>query len=251
VSELVTEHQLNLEQAKRVCEASNLAIKQAQSDPQAVFPVADIKKVISVLQPTDKTKVASVQEEEEEEWLRESLEKVGFTISDELAEALNERMTGPQREIIIEKFATTKKYAVYAFDRGLKIAIKKYEDEMTDLRLGIEKVSFAMLGTLRDELNAKRSINHSFSALVKTAASDEASDEIIKFYKFAFGYLTRDRYKLVEELALTKVAGRVCIANPLFRHMTHYIGLREKLAKKEALYNILHDNRERLRSCSE
>lgn len=234
VIKIAAEHDLNIEQIKRVCEESNKAIKLAtkKNDPQFEFPLADFAVVIEdvqrkvALHVTDKT--ASVNDEPEEaepEMKKEALDMFGRPIPKD-----RYSMNGATRSV---------------YD-GVKTALANIQKSMDKTDAEIDKVAAEILDRLNDEALKFNSINRSYSALVKAASTDLARNRIFALYKFAKDSINKfSSYPVIfDEIALStigeneKVASVISAGHPMVSAMNRYLNLMGEMDKLAAQKSI-------------
>jgi hypothetical protein len=235
VTKIANEHDLSIEQVKRVCEESNKLIKMATKakDPQFVFPVADATMVLEGIN----MKMALLKEAASSLPQREEMYGYGGKGTSEMnklastLEPSTARMNGSNK-------------AVYL---GAKRGENKLIEKLVEENHAIEKSAGLMIEMLYEEGRKNRTLNQSYSNLMKCATTPASRDHIHNFYMYANEFLNKIagyRILLDDVELLDKTASVINPADPLIREMNNYMTLRAKRDKTAALRNIM---REKLR----
>lgn len=234
VQKIADEHDLTIEQVRRVCEESNKSIKLATKaeDPQFEFPVADADIILEDIS----RKVALSKEASAPTPTKEEIFGYG----------------GIEGEARMSKLATSfisddapDRYNMNSTNRAiydhLKIAIRGIEEQMEVKSEQINKTAGEILDLLYKEATESSSLNRSYSILMKCATTPEARNRIYDVYSFASDRLNSigRRPLVLDNLAIDKTAAVVSAADPLFRAMNSYITMRaehDKLAAKKDIF---------------
>lgn len=236
VIKIAAEHDLNIEQIKRVCEESNKAIKLAtkKTDPQFEFPLADFAVVIEDVQRKValhvNDKIASVSGDSEDTDPEPVMQKEAMDIFGRPIPKDRYSMNGATRSV---------------YD-GVKTALANIQKSMDKTDAEIDKVAAEILDRLNDEALKFNSINRSYSALVKAASTDLARNRIFSLYKFARDSINKfSSYPVIfDEITLStigedeKVASVISAGHPMVSAVNRYLNLMSEMDKLAAQKSI-------------
>ena len=233
VQKIANEHDLTIEQVRRVCEESNKAIKLATKagDPQFEFPVADPEIVLEdINRKVALSKEATPAEEKEEIFGYGGIE--GESYMSKLATSVLDNNAKAK----VSMSGTTR--AVYDH---LKIAIRGIEEKMEVKSEQIHKIAGEIIDLLYDEAVKTGSLNRSYSHLMKCATTDVARNRVYDIYTFAADRLNKigRRALVLDNLNIEKTAAVLSAADPLFNSMNSYITARaehDKLAARRDIF---------------
>lgn len=235
VQKIAAEHDLTIEQVRRVCEESNKSIKVATkpNDPQFEFPVADPEIVLEEVN----RKVALSKEAAAPMDGKEELFGYGGMEGESYMSKLSTSILDGKSPDRYNMNHTTR--AVYDH---LKVAIRGIEQDMEVKTEQINKTAGDILDLLYGEAVATGSLNRSYSHLMKCATTDVARNRIFDFYAFAAEKLNKigRRALVLDELNIEKTAAVLSVADPLFKAMNSYITMRaehDKLAARKDIYS--------------
>lgn len=234
---IAQEHDLNHEQIKRICEASNIKTKDKINEPLKNFELADAQSVIAFLQPSTK--------EDAEENIKEAAMRDGMskeTLSGAIQSAMADEETmikfakhfSPHASVLREKIARQRGSAVRKVYDGLKLALQKNAAEQARISGQTDDIATSIVGVLLKEGNAKGSINGSLSAMLKIAGDDQvAKIKIYAIYKMADNILESRWTRPVAALALEKTAGYPDPGARLPQLFKKYLELRKEAGVKK------------------
>lgn len=196
VTAIVQKNDLNIEQTKRLCEASNLSIKRTLKTTKVddvSFPLASHEKVLGMVQPNV----------DEPDYAKEGSLKPDSAFKQFCRYAF--------LEYGLEKTAS-------AFEMGVDHYIAVSEDagrksrtirrELTGQRGTVRKLASRIMNYLQDEARATKNLNGSFTAVCQHIDTGFAED----FYKKAHKLITESHVYAYPAPEIHKIAGRV--ANP-------------------------------------
>lgn len=239
---IAQEHDLNHEQIKRICEASNLRTKDKLGKPLKDFDLASSEVVIEFLQPP-KSPGAEEQESEEgnkEAAMRKKVANESISGAVQAAMADEETMLkfaeyfSSDSSTIREKIARQQGSAVRKVYDGLKAALQKNASEQAKMRSQTEEMACKILDILKKEGEAKGSINGSLSSMLKLAGDDQvAKIRIYAIYKMADERLQAMWSRPIASLGLEKVAGTPDANARLPRLFKQYLEFRKEAAIKK------------------
>lgn len=232
ISKIASEDDLNMEQVKRVCEESNKSIKVATkaSDPQLEFPVADPTIVLEGLN----MKLALVKEAGSEGGNMEELYGYG---GKEVTEHMSKLATVPVIEANSPGMSGTNR----ALFKGAMVALRRLDTKLSGQDYEIEKVAGDMINILYKEAQEKRSLNGSYTCLMKSATTDNARNRVHDFYAFAteaLNKIARSPVVLTTMGMLDKTASVMDPSASIVTNMNKYIALRANRDKTAATKEI-------------
>ncbi|MFA5376023.1 MAG: hypothetical protein WC455_09790 [Dehalococcoidia bacterium] len=186
IVDIAASYDLNVEQVKRLCEAVNLATKEALGSPKAVFDLADSTIIIDELQPkpAPDTKEASMSRHTELkslDGLRNAILADGESIA-----AFEASLVAPTEKTASIKVEQTQGSAVKAIYDGICGMMNKVAQECYNAEIDAEVASGHFINTLVKEGNARGSINHSYSVLLKLADNQKDELRIKALYRRAY-----------------------------------------------------------------
>ena len=230
---IAQEHDLNHEQIKRICEASNLRTKNDINEPLKDFDLADAKSVIAYLQPAQEKNVkeAAMEDSMSMETLSGAVQAA---MADEDTMMKFAEHFAPNSSVIREKIARQQGSAVRKIYDGLKTALQKNAAEQALIRGRTDDAASHIVGVILKEGNAKGSINGSLSAMMKLAEDDQVEKiKIYAIYKMADELLKTRWTRPVAALCLEKIAGTPDPEARLPQLFKTYLGLRKEAAIKK------------------
>jgi hypothetical protein len=196
VTSIVQENDLNIEQTKRLCEASNLSIKRTLKSTKiddVSFPLASHEEVLGMVQPnvdeTPYAKEGSLKPDSAfRQFCRYAFFEHGF---DKTASAF---------EMGVDH------YIAVSEDAGRKSRVMRRD--LTGQRGMVQKISSRIMNYLQDEARATKNLNGSFTAVCQHIDTGFAED----YYKKAHKLITESHVYAYPGPEIHKLAGRV--SNP-------------------------------------
>jgi len=219
VVSLAQKNDLNDEQARRLCESTNVAIKRYKTheehDPQAEFPLADWKTVVQELVDGSSEELGEIMGEK-----TASLGSDDWELFEELMGdnniSLGKEASGPER---------TTKDIISVIEM-----LKQARDEAAKFKLQSEIAKSAaadtMLRYLREEAIKDQNINQAYSiSLEKIGSRSEAQhDGVEAFFDIAHGYLSKELNIKIAELTLVPIHGTINPSWSFLRKLSYYMG---------------------------
>lgn len=222
VIEIASNNNLNPEQTRRLCEATNVTIKKhktyEENDPQAEFPLADWKVVCS-----------NVSSEDHEDILDDILadeEKMASLLGEDAWDIVEQ--TNPSG-CSLEKKAGSAGPSVADLSSAIEM-LKHAKQDASGFRVSAETSKAAavrnLLSTLREDAIKEQSINRAYTiALEKIGSiSKERHDAVEYFFDSAHGFLSSDLNIKMAELGLVPVHGTINPSWSFLKDLSHYIG---------------------------
>ena len=237
VSKIATRLGLNIEQVKRVCEESNKAIKVATKaeNPQLEFPVADSTIVFEGLN----MKAAAFTKEASADDGLEALDSFG-------GKALSNRMS-KIATAVVEKPLESMSGSRQILYLGARKAASRLEHQVVKKDHQIEKVACELIDILYKEATQRKSINDSYTALMKHATTAHGRTRVHDFYVYATEAINKiASYPVIltDMGILDKTASVINPDSDVIREMNKYITLRVERDKTAAMHSILKEKLE-------
>lgn len=233
VADVAETHDLNIEQTKRLCEASNIAIKRALKQGKVddvSFPVASPEEVFEMLQPVETV---------------ESIKEGSVYADGPFGEFCRYYLT---RGAGMEKNASPK-----TIDQDTHVVVAEHARnnllklgrEITNEKAVAEKIASRIVNYLADEMRDRDNINRSYSA-VRQCVDTELVDSM---YKHAYSLIQESIPMLYPEPRLEKLATPVNEESTivsLFRKYAEQMKKVEEMQKKAERFRkikIYHERR--------
>jgi len=134
--------------------------------------------------------------------------------------------------------------SIKALYKGAKNATKKLEAQLIRQDNEIQKIAGEMLDNLFSEAQEKRTLNESYSVLMKTATTENARNKVHNFYAFATESISKVAHRpliLTDMGILDKTAGVINPSAKIIKDMNQYITLRAQRDKTAAMHEILSE----------
>lgn len=218
VTAIAIREDLNDEQARRLCEATNVAIKKHKThkerDPQAEFPLADWKDVVQQLvdRSVDDEAIGDIMTDK-----TASLQADDWEIFEEIMgdNVLEKKATAPDRE-----------REAMAVIQMLRYAQNEAAGFRTRSDVAKESSAVKMFKYLRGEAIQNQNINMPYTiALEKIGSRDHTShDQVEAFFDLAREFLERDANIKLAALELVPIHGTINPSWSFLRHLSHYLG---------------------------
>lgn len=198
VEELARAHDLNPEQVKRLCEASNMAIKNYMKKGKVddiAFPLASSHEVLARLQPG-----------EEEDPLETNV-TASLAPESRIREFARFYLSGKGKPMV--KTAAYRGDPVKSCAAVLSELTKRANAkrlELSKIKGDTAKVASRIIDYLSDEARTKRSLNQSYTAVKECLPDNEAVEPM---YKTAHKMICEGLHYPYPEPELVKLAGRI------------------------------------------
>jgi len=220
VVDIARKDALNGEQVRRLCEASNVAIKRYLTfelkDPQATFPVVDWRKVMDSL-GLPQTPFGYVDPEDDT-----ALKAASFDVIEDITKAagLNDIM---QKHASAESSAAERRDLVHQLD-VLKRAKAQLQAKECELGCEADKALGSIWGVLRNDAIKTGSINEAYTiALDKVGMRYQMPDAIDELFNKLHRSISQTVTSKLAALDVTPVIGAINPEWDLVHNLTVYM----------------------------
>jgi hypothetical protein len=236
VLDIALRNSLNVEQIRRVCEAGNIAIKIASTDPNIVFPLAKYEEVLDTMQPSvEGPSTGEVAE----------VSKTASFDQEDLPPLLDE---DEMSKIAEYKTARNRNYAAANMYFGLENAIQATRREMAEIAESVEKQAAFIIESAVSEMVKLGNANQSYSILANLCHNEVEQALLGQLYKIACRQFERDYGREVPVVETVKIAGIPNPSSPLFEAVSGYLDNMGKYAMKRESLATYQDHKERFRA---
>lgn len=237
VTDIALRNSLNVEQIRRVCEASNIAIKIGSADPNVVFPLAKYEDVIDTMQPAvEGPSAAEVV----------GVSKTASLQQDELPSLLDEE---DMNKIAEYKTARNRNYAAANMYYGLENAIRDTRREMAKIANDVEKQAAYVIDAVVGDMVKRGNANQIYSVLSNLCHNEAETGLLTQLFKIAARQFERDYgLEIPSNPEVEKIAGVPNPTSPLFEAVSGYLDNMGKYAIKRASLAKYEEHHDKFRA---